>query len=155
MDAEAAAWAGFDLARLDAAIEAFVFDVADVRQAVPLATFLRVVVVENIVIREGSQRMNSVRHGAAAKQRRLGEADLGIQAEYSSGLHQARSVHHTLGRQEIQTAEFIVFAEHTPGGAGGGAGLDGQLVIVWKFVEVHRDNSIMRHDGEVISANRP
>jgi len=128
---------------------------SDVRQSIPLAAFLRVVVIQHIVVRKRTQGMNSVRHGVAAKQRRLGETDLGVQTKNFSGLNQACRFHQRRGRQEIQASEFVVFAEHAPGSSGRGAWFDWQLVIGWKFVEVHRANSIMRRDSGGDHANRP
>jgi len=127
---------------------------AGVREAIPLAAFRGVVVVEHIVIREGSQRMNSVRHGVAAKQRRLGKADLGVQPkDFSGSTKRAASTRPSGVRKFRQPSSS--FSPNTPQDAPArGARLDGQLVIVWKLVEVHRDNRIRLRDGEVTSANR-
>ena len=127
---------------------------AGVREAIPLAAFRSVVVVEHIVIREGSQRMNSVRHGVAANSDGLAKPILASSRKiFPDRTKRAASTRPSGVRKFRQPSSS--FSPNTPQDApAGGARLDGQLVIVWKLVEVHRDNRIRLRDGEVTSANR-
>jgi hypothetical protein len=104
-----------NLAGLDAVVITLQALVAHVGQSIPLAPFLRVEIIDEIVIGKGRQRQNLVTDRCAAEQRRFGKADLGVQPEDLSVLHQARSIDHALRSQEVQATDLIVIAEHAPG----------------------------------------
>ena len=120
--------AGTDLIRTHAVVVTLAAGKAHVRKPVPLRAFLRVEIVHHIVIGERSEWNDLVVHLRAAEQRGLGEADLGVQAEYLAGLHQPCGVDHALRRQEVQAPELVVISEHPPRRFRRRVLLDGELV---------------------------
>ncbi len=101
------------------------FDVPDVAEAVPLAAFLGIEVVEQIVVGDRAERTDAMADGGASEEWRFDEADLRIEAEDFAGLDEARGFDDAVGGEEVEAAESVVVAEDAPGGFGGASFLRG------------------------------
>ena len=99
----------------------------DVAETIPLATLLRVEAIENIVVRRGTKRTDSMDHGSAPKQWRFGETDLRIKPEDLTGFDQPCRLNHSAWSQKIQTSQGIVVAKNAP------RRLIGQFVKIWNL----------------------
>src|SRR5208282_1336846 len=126
-----------DFLRLDAIVERAMAHMADVREPVPLAALLGVVIVERIVVTQQTELVklcDVVPGGRAPEQRRLRVVDSSIEPEDFALLHQARRIDDSLGTEEIETSHLVVVAEHTPRRFLRRAGFDRQLGIARKFI---------------------
>src|SRR5271154_474662 len=136
------------LSRLHAVVERLVARAADVREAVPLAAFLRVVTVERVVETEQAEALEAhdvVLGRPPREQRGFGVIDFRIEPEDGALAHEARRVDDALRRQEIQASELVVVAKHAPRRFFGFVGFDWQLGKFGDVVEIdfrHRISSL-------------
>ena len=108
-------------------------NVANVPQPIPLRGFLRVVVVDQIIVAHIAQFQHLMPHRGASEQRRCRKANLRIQAKYFTALHQLRGFGQILRRQKVQAAQLVIFSEHAPGRALRRSGFHGQLIVGRNF----------------------
>ena len=84
-------------------------------EPVPLAAFLSIIVVDQIVVDVRTEANVPVNRLRSLEQWRFSEADFCVQAKYLAALHQPRGFHHPFGRKQVQATEFVVRAEDAPG----------------------------------------
>src|SRR5579885_3592826 len=114
-------------------------DMADVAKSVPLASFLRVIVVDRVVVAKQPvllEAQDRVARRIAVEQRGFRVVDRGIQPEHPPLAHQPRRIDHSLGRQEVEASEFIVVAKHTPRRLRGRPFLYRQVLELRQFLEI-------------------
>ena len=118
------------LGAVHAAPEA-VFEVADVREAVPLARCLRVEVVEHVVavVADGDLAEDGVAELAAPIERRVGLLLLPVHREDGALLHEAGRGDDAFGRLQVEHADVVVVAEQSPGRFGGVPRDDRQFAV--------------------------
>ena len=66
---------------------------------------------------------------AAREQRRIGNVDRQIEREHFAAANRRRRRNHTLRRQQVDSADFVVVAEHAPRRTGRRALAHGQFVV--------------------------
>ena len=104
---------------LHAVVVRLMLDVADVAEAVPLAAFLGVVVIDGVVVAEQSvarEAQDGVLGGIAIEQRRRRVIDFGIEAEHLAVANEPGGLDDRLGSEEVEASEFVVIAENAPRG---------------------------------------
>ena len=97
-----------------AVVEELVTDMADMAEPIPLAAFLSVESVEDVIVSRWPERNDAMSHGSSAEQRRLGKANLCVEAKDFAIPYQSSCFDDSSWSQEIEAAERVVFAEHAP-----------------------------------------
>src|SRR5581483_6583513 len=100
-----------------AVVEGFVAKIADVAEAVPLAAFLGVVVVEDVVVAQQPvflEARQDVLSWLALEQRRVGVVDRSVEAEDLAALDQACRLDDAFLGQKVEASEVVIVAEHAP-----------------------------------------
>src|SRR5205085_12471902 len=114
-------------------------DVPDMPEAVPLASFLRVVVVERIVVAEKTEFLEAydrVARRAAIEKRRARVIDRRVETEHAAPSHEASRVDDAACGQEVQASELVRVAEDAPVRFGRSVVADGKVGETRKLVEV-------------------
>ena len=117
-----------------------VFDVSDVPEPVPLRRGLRVPVVVQVVVHDHAghtEVRDLVPELGPAEQRRVGQRELEVEPEGPAGADRSRRRQDALGRQQVERAEHVVVAPHTPRRPGWEVGADGELGMGGKGAFVH------------------
>src|SRR5438132_1140854 len=119
--------AGRDFGCRHAVVEA-VAGVQDVAEAVPLARGLGPEVVE-VVVAVDLARNELHARGAAAEERRVRPVDAQVEREDGALADQPGGCDDALGCEKVEAAKLVIVPKEAPGGAGGGAGLDGKVCV--------------------------
>jgi hypothetical protein len=128
-----------DVFERGAVVESLQARMADVLEPVPLAAFLGVVIIQQIVEAQNPQMLmtgHRVPGGGASAQRRAGIVDRIVEPEDLALAHQPRRLDNSLRSEEIEASHLVVVAEDAPTGTFRGARLDRQLSEFGYFVEI-------------------